>query len=205
MKKFWLLFLGGMFLTLLIAQISATERAKVDNPAPDFTLPDNTGNKHSLSDFKGKFVVLEWVNYDCPFVRKHYRSGNMPKLQKSYMEKDVVWLSICSSAPRKQGYFEGEELNERMTKEKAGPTAYLVDDDGTVGRMYDAKTTPHMYIINPEGVLIYAGGIDNIASTDIDDLEEATNYVEEVLNSAMTGKVVPVKGSRPYGCSVKYK
>ncbi|MCZ6776738.1 MAG: thioredoxin family protein [Ignavibacteria bacterium] len=205
MKKFWAWFLGGMFLTLSIAQMSATERAEVDHPAPDFTLPDNSGNKHSLSDFKGKFVVLEWVNYDCPFVRKHYRSGNMPSLQKMYTKKDVVWLSICSSAPGKQGYFETDELSERMKKEKAIPTAYLLDPDGKVGKTYGAKTTPHMYIVNPEGLLIYAGGIDNIASTDIDDIEEATNYVKEVLDAAMTGKEVPVKGSRPYGCSVKYK
>ena len=183
MKKFWALFLGGMFLTLSIAQMSATERAEVDHPAPDFTLPDNGGNKHSLSDFKGKFVVLEWVNYDCPFVRKHYRSGNMPRLQKIYTKKDVVWLSICSSAPGKQGYFETDELSERMKKEKAIPTAYLLDPDGKVGKTYGAKTTPHMYVINPDGMLIYAGGIDNIASTDIDDIEEATNYVKEVLDS----------------------
>lgn len=179
--------------------------AKVDQPAPDFTLVDSNGKSHSLSDFKGKYVVLEWVNFDCPFVRKHYNGNNMQTLQKSYTEKGIVWLSVCSSAPGKQGHFETKELQERMKKEKAVPTAYLVDEDGTVGRMYEAKTTPHMYVINPEGILIYAGGIDNIASTNVDDLKKATNYVRDALESAIAGKEVAVKTSKPYGCSVKYK
>jgi len=149
--------------------------------------------------------VLEWVNPGCPFVRKHYDSGNMPGLQEAYRDKGVVWLSICSSSPGKQGYFEGEELNAAIGDHSSRATAYLIDSDGSVGKMYDAKTTPHMFIINPEGVLVYAGGIDNIASTDKDDIKRATNYVKETLDAGMSGKEITVKASRPYGCSVKYK
>jgi peroxiredoxin len=177
---------------------------KVDQAAPDFTLTGTDGKRHSLSDFKGKFVVLEWVNFDCPFVRKHYGSGNMQKLQKTYTAKNVVWLSICSSAPDKQGYFEVGEIKDRMRQLEAAPTEYLIDPDGVVGRKYEAKTTPHIFIINPEGTLIYAGGIDNIASTNKDDIQKATNYVRETLDKALDGKEVTVKGSKPYGCSVKY-
>lgn len=192
-------------LLLTVAAATASAAAKVDSPAPAFTLTDSKGNEHSLADFKGKYVVLEWVNYDCPFVRKHYRSGNMQKLQAAYTDKDVVWLSVCSSAPGKQGYFEGEELTARIDEEKAVPTAYLVDADGAVGKQYDAKTTPHMYVINPEGVLIYAGAIDDKASTDVDDVQGAQNHVAAALDAAMGGKAVAVKSSKPYGCSVKYK
>jgi len=190
---------------LAFTVVGGAKTAKVDQPAPDFTLTDSDGNRHSLSDFKGKYVVLEWVNYDCPFVMKHYGSGNMPALQEEYTGKDVVWLSICSSAPGKQGHFETDALKDRMKKEKAVPTAYLIDEDGTVGKMYEARTTPHMYIINPEGTLVYAGGIDNMASTNKDDIPKATNYVREGLNAALEGKTIATKTSKPYGCSVKYK
>jgi len=190
---------------LAFTVVGGAKTAKVDQPAPAFTLTDSDGNRHSLSDFKGKYVVLEWVNYDCPFVMKHYGSGNMPALQEEYTGKDVVWLSICSSAPGKQGHFETAALKERMKKEKAAPTAYLIDEDGTVGKMYEARTTPHMYIINPEGTLVYAGGIDNMASTNKDDIPKATNYVREGLNAALEGKTIATKTSKPYGCSVKYK
>jgi hypothetical protein len=149
-------------------------------------------------------VVLEWVNFECPFSRKHYISGNMPELQKEYTAKGVTWLSICSSAPGKEGYFEGDDLKERIGKMKAVPTAYLIDDQGAVGRMYAAKTTPHMFIIDPGGTLIYAGGIDDIPSTDINDIATARNYVREALDEAMAGKPVAVSVSRSYGCSVKY-
>lgn len=179
--------------------------AEVGSPAPAFTLPDVRGDEHSLADFSGKYVVLEWVNYDCPFVGKHYRSGNMPSLQTTYTGKGVIWLSICSSAPGKQGYFEGDDLTERMAEEKAAPTAYLVDKEGSVGQAYGAKTTPHMYVIDPQGILIYAGGIDNIRSTDTDDIKKATNYVRAALDAALSGKPVAVTTSAPYGCSVKYK
>ncbi len=181
------------------------KNARVDQSAPDFSLMDSHGKKHSLSDFKGKWVVLEWVNFGCPFVRKHYDSKNMQSLQKAYTGKDVVWLSICSSAPGKQGYYEGEELTSQIKEEGSYATAYLIDAEGTVGKMYEAKTTPHMYIVNPEGVLVYAGGIDNIASSNKDDVAKANNYVKEALDSGLAGKEVAVKASKSYGCSVKYK
>jgi peroxiredoxin len=197
--------IGGLLLVLSGGKDLLAETAKVDQAAPNFTLLDSEGKKHSLSDFRGKYVVLEWVNYDCPFVGKHYNSGNMQKLQKEYTDKGVVWLSICSSAPGKQGYFEQKELHERMKKENAVPTAYLIDADGAVGKTYEAKTTPHMYAIDPSGILIYAGGIDNIPSTDREDIGKATNYVQIVMDAALAGKTVPVKSTRSYGCSVKYQ
>lgn len=197
--------LALFLLTLAVYVPLLQSETKVDEAAPAFTLKDSNGKQHSLTDFKGKYVVLEWVNFGCPFVRKHYDSGNMQKLQKDYTAKGVIWLSICSSAPGKQGHFETEELKERLAKEKALPTAYLVDAEGEVGKKYQARTTPHMYVIDPKGILIYAGGIDNKASTDVDDIEGANNYVRTVLDEALAGKPLTVKGSRPYGCSVKYK
>jgi peroxiredoxin len=199
------LFLSALTLFLLTIARPVLAGVTVDESAPNFTLTDSKGKAHSLSDFKGKFVVLEWVNYDCPFVHKHYGSGHMQKLQNEYRAKDVVWLSICSSAPGKQGYFKGDELTERMEKEKAAPTAYLIDADGKVGKMYDAKTTPDMFVINPKGILIYAGGIDDIRSTDLDDIPKAENYVQAALDEALAGKQVSTKWSKSYGCSVKYK
>ena len=198
----------GMTATVAVLAASgsaAADKAEVGAAAPGFILPDVQGTIHSLKDFKGKYVVLEWVNFDCPFVQKHYRSGSMPALQAGYTAKGVVWLSICSSAPGKQGYFEGDELKERIAEEKAAPSAYLVDKEGTVGRAYGAKTTPHMFVINRQGTLIYGGGIDNIRSTDTDDIAKATNYVRAALDAAMDGKAVAVSSSAPYGCSVKYK
>lgn len=192
-------------ITLCFGGAFAKKDVKVDKPAPDFTLVDTNGKKHSLSDYKGKFVVLEWVNFGCPFVKKHYNSGNMQNLQKMYTKKGVVWLTICSSAPGKQGYYEGGEINAILEKKKAAPTAYLLDPEGTVGKMYGAKTTPHMYVINPEGLLIYAGGIDDKRSTRLKDVETAHNYVKAALDAAMAGKPVPTKTATPYGCSVKYK
>ncbi|MFN0159449.1 MAG: thioredoxin family protein [Bacteroidota bacterium] len=205
MKRTAWALVGTFLLAAIINANVMAKNAKVDEPAPDFSLTDATGKSHKLSDFKGKYVVLEWVNYDCPFVRKHYRSGNMQSLQKEYTGKDVVWLSICSSADGKQGHFEREELTERIKEENVSATAYLIDADGSVGKTYEAKTTPHMFVIDPKGTLIYAGGIDNKPSTDKDDIAEATNYVRTTLDAAMAGKAIAVKGSKPYGCSVKYK
>lgn len=185
--------------------VSAADKAEIDKPAPDFTLTDTNGKTHSLSDFEGKYVVLEWINFGCPFVKKHYNSGNMQKLQKAYTGKDIVWLSICSSAEGKQGYMEADDINEELEDINAAMTAYLVDASGKVGKMYGARTTPHMYIINPEGVLVYVGGIDDIASTDTDDIEGAKNYVSVNLDLLLEGKEVDTKVSKPYGCGVKYK
>jgi peroxiredoxin len=174
-------------------------------PAPDFTLPDAAGGKHSLSQYKGKWVVLEWVNYDCPFVKKHYGSGNMQKTQKAARDKGAVWLSINSSAPGKQGNFAGQELVKRIADLKAGPDAYLLDPEGKVGMEYKAKTTPTMFVINPAGMVIYSGAIDDKPSADQEDIPGAKNYVQAALDAGMAGKPVEVASTQSYGCGVKYK
>jgi len=198
-----------VFLTVLVGVMalsltSAEAAVLVGQPAPDFTLTDTQGQKHSLSDYKGKYVVLEWVNYECPFVKKHYQSGNMQQLQKKVAEKDVVWLSINSSAEGKQGYYQSSEVNQIMVNADAHPKAYLFDTNGDVGRIYEAKTTPHMFIVNPQGELIYQGAIDSIASFDQADVPRAQNYVLTALSEAMEGKAVSQTSTKSYGCSVKY-
>jgi hypothetical protein len=182
----------------------APPMAAVDQNAPDFVLKGVDGKNYRLSDLKGSYVVLEWVNFGCPFVQKHYRSGNMPALQKFAKEKGVVWLSVCSSAPGKQGYFEGDALKSEMRQMNCMPTAYLPDPEGTVGRLYGARATPTMYVIDPRGNIIYGGGIDDIPSTDVNDIPKARNYVKEALELALSGKRVEVSTSKAYGCSVKY-
>jgi peroxiredoxin len=177
---------------------------EVGKAAPNFSLPDTNGKTHTLADLKGKYVVLEWYQPDCPFVRKHYRSGNMQSLQKEYTVKGVVWLSIDSSAPGEEGNYPADKLNEFAAKDAAARTALLVDPSGDVGRLYNAKTTPDMYIIDPNGNLVYKGAIDNKRSTDLDDVKVASNYVKNALDSALAGKPVSPNSTRPYGCSVKY-
>jgi len=179
-------------------------QVKTNQPAPDFTLTDTQGKSHSLKDFKGKYVVLEWVNFGCPFVKKHYDSGNMQKLQKQYTDKDVVWLSICSSAAGKQGHYSAEEAEKMRTEHKSNQTAYLIDESGEVGKTYGARTTPHMFVIDPQGKLIYQGAIDSIRSTDKADVDKADNYVEMALDAAMAGDSIAKQETQPYGCSVKY-
>jgi peroxiredoxin len=191
-------FLCTLFLS---AQLQA---AKIDTAAPDFTLTGSRNQTVSLSDYKGKLVVLEWTNHECPFVRKHYESGNMQKLQRDYTAKDVVWLSIVSSAPGKQGHVTGEQAEELTKSRDAAPTAVLLDPTGKAGQSYGAKTTPHMYIIDKEGVLRYAGGIDSIKSTDQADIETAKNYVAQSLDELLAGKPVSESATAPYGCGVKY-
>ena len=173
--------------------------------APDFTLPDANGKTHSLAGYRGKWVVLEWVNYDCPFVKKHYGSGNMQKLQADARAKGAVWLSVNSSAPGKQGHFEGAELTGRIAAAKAGPDAYLLDPEGKVGKAYQAKTTPTLFVIDPDGKVVYAGAIDDKPSTDQEDVPKARNYVRAALDAAMAGKPVETASSQAYGCGVKYK
>lgn len=192
------------FFVVLIPLTQANE-AVVGKPASDFTATDSNGKSHSLSDYKGKVVVLEWLNHGCPYVRKHYNSGNMQALQKTYTKKGVVWFSIISSAPGKQGYCTPEEANDAIKQKKAFPTALLLDPDGIVGKLYGAKTTPHMYIIDSEGILVYNGGIDDIRSSKTDDIAKAINYVKLALDELLAGKEISIKTSRPYGCSVKYK
>jgi peroxiredoxin len=179
-------------------------KAAVDERAPDFKLTGIDGKTYSLGDYKGKYVVLEWNNFDCPFVKKFYASGSMQNLQKEYVEKGVVWFTICSSAEGKQGYYEPDALTSMATERKLASTAYLRDPDGTVGKLYGAKTTPHMFVINPEGVLIYVGAIDDKPSTNPEDIAAAQNYVTASLNLAMAGKPLEVKSTASYGCSVKY-
>jgi peroxiredoxin len=176
----------------------------VGETAPDFTVTDTRGAARSLSGLRGKFVVLEWFNQDCPFVRKHYGSGNMQRLQRAYTDRGVVWLSVNSAAPGKQGHVSPEQANALMQEKGAAPTAVLLDPDGTLGRRYGAKTTPHLFIVNPEGLLIYAGAIDDQPSTDPADVPRATNYVQQTLDAALAGKPVPVSETQSYGCSVKY-
>jgi peroxiredoxin len=183
--------------------ISSAE-VQVGKQAPDFALTDTNGKTHHLSDYKGKYIVLEWYQPDCPFVRKHYNSGNMQALQKEYAAKGVVWLSIDSSAAGQEGNYPSAELNQIATKSGAVRTALLLDADGKVGHLYGAKTTPDMYIINPQGVLVYQGAIDDKPSTDLADVKTAKNYVKSALNAVMGGQTVATASTRPYGCSVKY-
>ena len=192
--------------SLLVLGASAASRAAavVGEKAPEFTLADSHRQKHSLSALKGKHVVLEWVNYECPFVQKHYGTGNMQALQKAYTAKGVVWLAINSSAPGKQGNFSSAEIETRSKQHNAAFSAYLVDDDGSVGRSYGAKTTPHMFVIDPSGTVVYAGGIDDKPSTDAADVKTAKNFVRQALDQSLAGKPVSVASSQPYGCSVKY-
>ena len=189
---------------VLGASTASRAAAVVGEKAPDFSLADSHGQKHSLAALQGKYVVLEWVNYECPFVQKHYNSGNMQGLQKTYTGKGVVWLAINSSAPGKQGNFAPAEIETRSKQHDASFSAYLVDADGTVGRAYGAKTTPHMFVIDPSGTLLYAGGIDDKPSTEAADVKTATNFVRSALDQALAGKPVSVSSSQPYGCSVKY-
>lgn len=179
--------------------------AKVGRLAPDFTLKDSKGVDRSLASFAGKPVVLEWHNKDCPYVKKHYASGNMQKLQKSYTAKGVVWLAILSSAEGKQGYATGEQAEKDMAAAGAAPTHVLLDPSGAAGRLYGAKTTPHMYVVDGGGVLRYNGAIDSNSSSDPAVIPESDNYVAAALDAVLGGKKVAKPVTRPYGCSVKYK
>ncbi|CAN5639754.1 thioredoxin family protein [soil metagenome] len=194
----------GLASVIALASSAFAAGPEIGQPAPNFVLKDTTGKEVSLAEYKGKFVVLEWVNYGCPFVKKHYDSHSMQKLQADETAKGVVWLSICSSAPGKQGNFSPEDA-AAMTKEYgSAATAYLLDSDGKVGALYDAKTTPDMYIINPAGNLIYKGAIDDQPSPDPSTLAVATNYVKLALSEAMADKPVSNPQTKSYGCSVKY-
>jgi peroxiredoxin len=183
---------------------SAPAVATVGQPAPAFELVDTSGQSHSLSDFAGKTVVLEWTNHECPFVKKHYSAGNMQAQQREATADGVVWLTINSSAPGLQGHVDAATADRIRDEADAAQTAYLMDGDGTVGRAYDAKTTPHMYVIDPQGVLRYAGAIDSIPTADRDDLANATQYVPQALAELAAGQPVSTPVTRPYGCSVKY-
>ncbi|MDP5150885.1 redoxin domain-containing protein [Rheinheimera baltica] len=176
---------------------------QIGAPAPDFTVVDSKGNSHSLKDFAGKNVVLEWTNHDCPFVVKHY-SGNMQALQADMTARDVVWLSVISSAPGKQGHVSGAKADELTASRNAAPTAVVFDETGVVGKAYDAKTTPHMYVIDKAGVLQYMGGIDSIPSAKVDDIAKATPLFANAANAVLVGNTPDPAITKPYGCSVKY-
>jgi len=188
----------------LLFSASLIARPEVGLPAPDFTATDTAGDSHSLADFAGRTVVLEWTNHDCPFVIKHYGSGNMQALQTRYTDQGVVWLTVISSAPGKQGYVTAEQADELTETRGAAPTAVLLDPEGTFGRTFDARVTPHMYVIDPEGVLVYMGGIDSIRSADPADIPRATPYVVNALDALLAGEPIPDPVTQAYGCTVKY-
>lgn len=192
------------FSTVLLLAIIALAAPKAGDSAPGFTATDSNGKTHNLADFKGKYVVLEWTNSGCPFTVKHYVSGNMQKLQKDWTSKGIVWLTVLSSAPGKQGYKTAEEENAYIKEVNASPTAVLMDPKGDLGHLYGAKTTPHMFVIDPNGKVIYAGAIDDKPTTDQSDIAGAKNYVNAALTEATSGKPVATASSQPYGCSVKY-
>lgn len=177
---------------------------RVGDPAPDFTGIDTHGQTHKLSEYRGKFVVLEWTNNGCPYTRKHYDSGNMESLQKQWTARGVIWLTVLSSAPGEQGYMTAAQENAYIAKMHAAPTAAILDPTGAIGHQYEAKTTPDMYVIDPTGKLIYSGAIDDHPTTDVSDIRESKNYVSAALTAAMAGQQVGVAYTRPYGCSVKY-
>jgi peroxiredoxin len=192
-------------LSLLTAfSLSTHASVNLGQPAPDFTGIDSNGNKHTLSQYKGKTVVLEWTNHDCPYVQKHYNSGNMQKLQKKATANGIVWLSIISSKPGKQGHVSASQANKLTQSRDAAPTAVILDETSEIGLLYGAKTTPHMYIIDTTGQLVYMGGIDNIPSKDEADIADAKNYVRAALDAIAAGKTIEDSITRPYGCSVKY-
>lgn len=190
--------------TALLAGHAVAQTATVGQPAPDFTATDTSGKTVKLSDYKGKHVVLEWTNPGCPFVVKHYGSGNMQALQKEFTGKGVVWLAVNSTETGSSDYKKPADLAGWMATQKGTPTATLMDEKGTVGKAYGARTTPHMYIVDPKGTLVYAGGIDSIPSANPKDIAKATNYVKQGLNEALAGKSISAASTKPYGCSVKY-
>jgi len=191
--------------SILTTAIQASDSPPVGSAAPDFSLQDANGKRHSLSDYKGKYVVLEWFNPECPFVKKHYGSANMQKLQQNFTSKGVTWLTIDSAAPGKEGNLTPEQANKTAAKWNMHSTALLLDPEGKAGRAYGAKNTPHMFVINPEGKVIYEGAIDNKPTPYPEDIPQATNYVKVALDESMAGKPVSTPSSRPYGCSIKYE
>lgn len=198
------IFSSSLVVSALGASAAHAATATVGQAAPDFTATDALGKTHKLSDFKGKHVVLEWTNPGCPFVVKHY-SGNMQALQAEFTAKGLVWLSINSTAKQERDYLAPAQLMAWKADKKASATAVLMDDSGKIGQLYSAKTTPHMYIVSPQGVLVYAGAIDSVPSARLDDIKTATNYVRQGLTEALAGKAISAPSTKPYGCSVKYK
>src|SRR6266581_3732133 len=191
--------------SLIGTAVFALDAPPVGSAAPDFSLADSNGKTHSLSQYKSKYVVLEWFNPECPFVKKHYGSDNMQKLQDEYTGRGVVWLTIDSNAPGTQGSLTPEEAEKITTAWKTHQTALLLDPEGKAARAYGAKNTPNMVIINPEGKIAYQGAIDSKATPNPADIPTSTNYVKAALDESLTGKPVSNPKTKPYGCSVKYK
>jgi hypothetical protein len=192
----------GLFLAG--AAVPAADEPQVGQAAPDLGSIDSQGRMRHLSDYRGKVVVLEWTNADCPFTRKHYESGNMQRLQSLAGDHGIVWLSVISSAPGKQGYVDGSAADQLSKSRHAVPAAVLLDPSGSVGRLYHAKTTPHMFVIDAKGELRYMGGIDSIATTDAADIPKAEPYLKEAMLAVADNQPVAHPVTRPYGCSVKY-
>lgn len=188
----------GLFFSL------AAFAVKNDMPAPDFSAQTSAGKQIKLSDYKGKIVVLEWTNHGCPFVKKHYESKNMQGLQKEFTAKNIVWISVNSSAPGKEGSVDAAKAEKEKKEFDAAPTAIVLDSKGEIGKLYSAQTTPHMFVINEKGVLVYQGAIDDKPSTDLEDIKPAKNYVRAALEATMAGKKIEVAQTKAYGCSVKY-
>jgi peroxiredoxin len=195
----------SLLVTTFLIATNVHSAATIGQKAPDFTLKDTNGKSVSLADFKGKTVVLEWLNPGCPYVRKHYQSGNMQSTQKDAASKGVVWLAVNSTETTHPDYLKPAALQAWMGEQKAAATHTLMDESGKTGQQYAARTTPHMYIINPQGNLVYAGGIDSIVSANPADIKAATNYVKVGLGETLAGKPITAAQTRPYGCSVKYK
>lgn len=192
-------------LALLTAALHTQAAATPGEPAPEFDVADAAGNRHTLRDYRGQWLVLEWFNKDCPFVGKHYGSHNMQSLQNEYTSRDVTWLTVISSHQGKQGYLSPERAMEEFKSHQLAASApFLLDSSGDMGRAYGAKTTPHMFIINPEGRVVYAGAIDDNDSANPAVIKDSKNYVAAALDEALQGEPVTVASTRPYGCSVKY-
>jgi peroxiredoxin len=192
----------GLFLAG--AAVPAADEPQVGQPAPDFSTVDSQGQMRHLADYRGKVVVLEWTNADCPYTRKHYESGNMQSLQSLARDHGVVWLTVISSAPGKQGYVDGRGADDLTKTRHAVPAAVLLDPSGSVGRLYHAKTTPHMFVIDAKGELRYMGGIDSIATPEVSDIPKAEPYLKEAMLAVVDNQPVAHPATRPYGCAVKY-
>ncbi len=194
----------AILLFMSVGEFSVQAEPIIGKPAPEFSGKDSTGQIVKLSALRGKTVVLEWTNHGCPYVQKHYGTGNMQALQKAAKDKGIIWLSIISSAPGKEGYVSGDEANELTMKRKAFPAFVILDPKGAIGRAYRATATPHMFVINKEGLLVYKGAIDDKPTANHADVKTAKNYVRAALNAIEAGQAVPQAATRAYGCSVKY-